>query len=176
MGSNITSFQDNVPGAENKSKGIELATNWTDNKKLNIGLNYTLTKSYSGMDCDKPNKDAFGYTSCLDLNNGPIDSAMVRVPLHAISSKIKYQSTKNLNSSLLLRYKGRTRDYGGQDYGFRDQILDEYFLVDLASTYALSENYKIDFSLKNLFDKNHENSLDYSGTPRTMNIGLKKKY
>ena len=176
MGSNNTFFQDNVPGAENKSKGIELATNWTDNKKLNIGLNYTLTKSYSGMDCDKPNKDAFGYTSCLDLNNGPIDSAMVRVPLHAISSKIKYQSTKNLNSSLLLRYKGRTRDYGGQDYGFRDQILDEYFLVDLASTYAFSENYKIDFLLKNLFDQNHENSLDYSGTPRTMNIGLKKKY
>ena len=27
MGSNITNFQDNVPGAENKSKGIELATN-----------------------------------------------------------------------------------------------------------------------------------------------------
>jgi outer membrane cobalamin receptor len=49
-------------------------------------------------------------------------------------------------------------------------------LVDLASTYALSENYKIDFSLKNLFDKNHENSLDYSGTPRTMNIGLNMKY
>ena len=44
MGSNITNFQDNVPGAENKSKGIELATNWTDNKKLNIGFNYTLNK------------------------------------------------------------------------------------------------------------------------------------
>ena len=33
----------------------------------------------------------------------------------------------------------------------------------------------LDFSLKNLFDQNHENSLDYSGTPRTINIGLKKK-
>ena len=176
MGSNITSFQDNVPGAENKSKGIELATNWTDNKKLNIGFNYTLTKSYSGMDCDKPKKDAFGYTSCLDLNNGPIDSAMVRVPLHAISSKINYQINKDLNSSLLLTYKGRTRDYGGTDYSFTDQILDEYLLVDLKSSYKLFEGYNLDFSEKNLFDKNYENSLDYSGTPRTINIGLKMAY
>ena len=99
---------------------------------------------------------------------------MVRVPLHAFSSKINYQFNKDLNGSLLLTYKGRTRDYGGTDYSFRDQILDEYFLVDLASSYKLSEGYKLDFSLKNLFDKDYENSLDYSGTPRTMNIGLKK--
>ena len=176
MGSNITSTQDNVPGAENKSRGLELSTNWTDNKKLNVGFNYTLTKSYSGMDCDKPQKDKFGYNSCLDLNNGPIDSAMVRVPLHAFSSKIDYQFNKDLNSSLLLTYKGRTRDYGGSDYDFRDQILDEYFLLDLMSTYKLSEGYKLDFSLKNLFDKNYENSFLYSGVPRTLNIGLKKKF
>ena len=176
MGSNITSFQDNISGAENTSKGIELATNWTDNNKFNIGFNYTLTKSYSGMDCDKPKKDLYGHTSCLDLSNGWIDKAMVRVPVHAISSKIKYQFNKDLNSSLLLRYKGRTRDYGGTDYGFRDQILDEYLTVDLASSYKLSGNYKLDFSLKNLLDKDYEDALDYSGTPRTMNIGLKKSY
>jgi vitamin B12 transporter len=176
MGSNITSTQDNVPGAKNKSRGVELSTNWTDNKKLNVGFNYTLTKSYSGMDCDKPKKDLYGYNSCLDLNNGPIDSAMVRVPLHAFSSKIDYQFNKDLNSSLLLSYKGRTRDYGGSDYDFRDQILDEYFLLDLTSTYKLSEGYKLDFSLKNLFDKDYENSFLYSGVPRTFNMGLKKKY
>ena len=176
MGSNITAYQDNVEGAENTSKGIELAANWTDNKKLNIGFNYTLTKSYSGMDCDKPLKDIYGYTSCLDNSNGPIDSAMVRVPLHAFSSMIDYQFNKDLNSSLLLTYKGRTRDYGGTDYSFKDQILDEYFLVDLTSSYKLSEGYRLDFSLKNVFDKFYEDALNYSGTPRTINIGLKKAY
>ena len=45
MGSNITNFQDNIPGAENTSKGIELATNWNNNDKLNIGFNYTFTKN-----------------------------------------------------------------------------------------------------------------------------------
>ena len=101
---------------------------------------------------------------------------MVRVPLHAISSKINYQINKDLNSSLLLTYKGRTRDYGGTDYSFRDQILDEYLLLDLASSYKIGEGYKLNFSLKNVFDKDYENSLDYSGTPRTLNIGLNKSF
>ena len=176
MGSNTTSFQGNVPGAENKSKGIELSTNWTDNKKLNIGFNYTLTKSYSGIDCDKPEKDKWGYTSCLDSGHGWLESAMVRVPIHALSSKINYQFSNNLDGSLILIYKGRSRDYGGTDYDFKDQILDEYLLADLKSSYKIFEGYNLDFSVKNLFDKNYENSFLYSGTPRTINIGLKKSF
>ena len=173
--SNLTDYEQNIKG-ENKSKGIELATNWTDNKKLNIGFNYTYTKSYSGNDCDKPARDLYGQTTCFDNTNGPIDTAMVRVPLHAFGSKINYQYNKDLNSSLLLTYKGRTRDYGSTNVGFRDEILDEYLLVDLINSYKISEGYKLDFSLKNAFDKDYENSFEYSGTPRTMNIALKRAY
>jgi vitamin B12 transporter len=173
--SNLTNYEQNID-AKNKSKGIELATNWTDNEKLNIGFNYTLTKSYSGIDCDKPGKDMYGYTSCLDLNNGPIDTAMVMVPLHAFSSKIGYQVNKDLTSSLLITYKGRTRDYGSTNVSFYDQILDEYFLIDLKSSYNLSNDYKLDFLLKNLFDKSYEDAFEYSGTPRTINISLKRAF
>ena len=176
MGSNITNFQDNISGAKNKSKGLELATNWTNKKKLKVNFNYTLTKSYAGMDCDKPEKDKWGYTSCIDSGNGWLEKAMVRVPIHAVSSKIDYQLNKNINSSLLFTYKGRTRDYGGTDYSFKDQILDEYLLVDLMGSYKISRDYNLNFSLKNIFDKNYENSLDYSGTPRTINVGLKKSF
>ena len=176
MGSNVDYIQQNYAGGKNTSKGIELATNWTDNNKLDINFNYTYTKSYSGMDCDKPLKDAFGLTSCLDLNNGPIDYAMVRVPLHAFSSKLNYKFNNNLYSSLLLTYKGRTRDYGTADQSYRDQILDEYFLIDLASTYKFSNDYRLDLSLKNLLNKDYENSNLYTGTPRTIYIGLNKKY
>ena len=173
--SNLTNYEQNI-NAKNKSKGIELATNWTDNKKLNIGFNYTYTKTYSGIDCDKPGKDMYGLTSCIDKNNGPIDYAMVSVPLHALSSKINYQVNKDLSSSLLFTYKGRTRDYGNTNVSYYDQILDEYFLVDLKSSYKLSNDYKLDFSLKNILDEAYENSFEYSGTPRTLNIGLNKKF
>ena len=177
MSSNVDFIQQNFSGGKNTSKGMELSTNWTNNNKLNIDFNYTYTKSYSGMDCDKPLKDAYGYKSCIDLNNGPIDSAMVRVPLHAFGSKIDYEFNKSLKTSLLFTYKGRTRDYGTTNQSsFRDQILDEYFLIDLASTYKISNSYKMNFSIKNLFDKNHEVANLYTGTPRTMNIGLKIAY
>ena len=39
-------------------------------EQLSIGFNYTFTKSYAGMDCDKPEKDKWGYTSCLDSGHG----------------------------------------------------------------------------------------------------------
>ena len=76
----------------------------------------------------------------------------------------------------MITYKGRTRDYGGSDYAFKDQILDEYFLIDIKSSYKIYEGYNLDFSVKNLFDKHYENAFLYSGTPRTMNISLNKSF
>ena len=76
-----------------------------------------------------------------------------------------------------ITYKGETRDYGTYDQeSYRDQILDEYFLVDLSSSYKISEFYQVDLSLKNLFDKDYENANLYTGTPRTINVGLKKSF
>jgi len=170
-----TGEQENGNG-KNTSRGIELASNWSNNESLNIGFTYTATDSYSGMDCDDPGKDDFGYKKCIDSNNGIVDTAMVRVPLHAISSKIDYKIDENFNTSLLIKYRGQTRDYGGSDQDFRDQFLDEYLLVDLFSSYVLANNYKINFSIKNLLDKNHENSYKYTGQPRLINIGLKKSF
>ena len=167
--------QENGKG-KNTSRGIELATNWNNNKNLNISFNYTATDSYSSNDCDDPNKDDYGYKKCIDGNNGIIDSAIVRVPLHAIITNINYKFNKNFNSSLLFRYRGQTRDYGGSDQDFRDQYLDEYLLVDLFCKYKMVNNYDINFSVKNLFDKNYENSFKYTGQPRTMNIGLKRSF
>jgi len=170
-----TGEQQNGKG-KNTSRGIELATNWNNNKNFNIGFTYTATDSYSGMDCDDPAKDAYGYKKCIDSNNGVVDGAMVRVPLHAISSDINYKINDNFNSSLKLTYRGQTRDYGGSDQNFRDQFLDEYLLVDFYSSYKLANSYKINFSIKNLFDKNYENSYKYTGQPRLINIGLKQSF
>lgn len=170
-----TSEQENGKG-KNTTRGIELAINWNNNKNLNIGFTYTATDSYSGMDCDDPAKDAYGYKKCIDGNNGIIDSAMVRVPLHAISSKIDYKINKDLNTSLQLKYRGQTRGYGGTDQDFRDQYLDEYLLVDFLSSYNLTNSYKVNFSVKNLFDKNYENSYKYTGPTRLINIALKKSF
>ena len=81
-----------------------------------------------------------------------------------------------MNTRLSFTYNGQTRDYGGTDQDFKDQLLDEYFLVDLEGSYKLSNDYNFYFSLNNLFDKGYENSFKYTGQPRTVNIGLKNKF
>ena len=168
-------MQQNSKGI-NKSKGVELVTNWSPYNNLNINFNYTYTDSYSGMDCDKPNKDEFGLNSCIDGNNGILDYAMVRVPLHAMNSKVSYDFNKDFKSSATIKYNGRVRDYGGSDYGFKDQILDEYFVVDLGGTYNLWNTYSLDFKLINLFDKEYEQAFLFQGPPRELNIGLRKSF
>ena len=70
----------------------------------------------------------------------------------------------------------RARDYGGSDYGFKDQMLDEYFVVDLGGTYNLWNTYSLDFQLINLFDKEYEQAFLYQGPPRELNIGLRKSF
>ena len=40
----------------------------------------------------------------------------------------------------------------------------------------MNDEYNFDFSIKNIFDKDYENSNLYTGTPRTINIGLKKSF
>ena len=76
----------------------------------------------------------------------------------------------------IIKYNGRVRDYGGSDYGFKDQILDEYFVVDLGGTYNLWNTYSLDFKLINLFDKEYEQAFLFQGPPRELNIGLRKSF
>ena len=92
----------------------DLAMVIANNKKLNIGFNYSLTKSYSGMDCDKPQKDKWGYTSCLDSGHGWLESAMVRVPVHALSSKINYQFNNELDETVAIHVHKYFNLYDGQ--------------------------------------------------------------
>ncbi len=163
-------------GGKNKSKGMEFSTNWKVKENLEILFNYTYTHSYSGMDCDKPNKDTFGYNTCLDSNNGMLDEAMVRVPAQNINSLLIYNFDKNLNASLKFKYNGEYRDYGNANNGFRDVIVDDYFNVDLSSSYNISEFYNLNLKLKNLFDEKYEQAYGYQGTPRTLSLGLKKSF
>ena len=67
-----------------KSKGAELSTLWNPKNNFNIGFNYNYNETYDGADCDNPDRAA---TEC-------IDSAMVRVPRHEITSGVNYKINK----------------------------------------------------------------------------------
>ena len=163
--------QMNVSGT-NESEGIEFSTNWKPEDVINIGFNYTFTDSFDSATCENPGKASY---ECFHEGT-QVDQAKVRVPKHAFNASINYDASKNLKHSLLVRYSGERRDVGNGNNGYADVILKEYILFDIASSYNLWDSYKIDFSLRNIFDEGYEQAYEYSGMERAINFDIRKVF
>jgi vitamin B12 transporter len=149
--------------AKNYSRGLELSSKWDPNEDISVDLGYTFTKSYDGSTCSNPND------SCNDEMN-------VRIPKNSIRATLTKNFNKDFKAALQLKYVGERRDYGGSDNGFKQVILDDYSLVNLYANYEFDDNYKFNFSLKNLFDEKYNEALNYNTPGRSLNINLKKKF
>jgi vitamin B12 transporter len=148
--------------ATNKSHGVELLSNWKPSKDIIVDLGYTRTFSYDGSTCS---------------NSGDYcDNTMnVRVPSYAVTSGISKVFKNNVYGKANFKYVGERRDYGGSDNGFRQVILDEYMVVDLSANYNMGD-YKMNFSLKNLFDEDYQENLNYSTPGRNLNFRINRKF
>ena len=62
-----------------------------------------------------------------------------------------FSSLSDFSGKANFKYVGERRDYGGSDNSFRQVMLDEYMVVDLSANYNMGD-YKMNFSLKNLFN------------------------
>ena len=149
--------------ATNKSRGIELSSNWKIRKDLNINLGYTFTDSHDGSTCSNPDD------SCNDEMN-------VRIPKNAFNSTITKSFNKDITGIVQFKYVGERRDYGGSDNGFKQVILGDYSLLNLYADYKLQNDYKLNFSLKNLLNEKYNEALNYSTPGRSMNLELLKKF
>ncbi len=160
---NGNSYVQKNTDATNYSRGLELSSNWSPKEDLVINFGYTFTKSYDGSTCSNP------ADSCNDEMN-------VRVPKNAISTSILKNFNNNFTGTAQYKYIGERRDYGGSDNGFKQVILEDYSLLNLYADYKLQNDYKLNFSLKNLFDEKYNEALNYSTLGRSLNIKLAKKF
>tara|TARA_B100000579_G_C22836390_1_gene859047 strand:+ start:95 stop:1993 length:1899 start_codon:yes stop_codon:yes gene_type:complete len=149
-----------------ESKGLEIEALLQPSNNFNISLNYNYSDTYDGADCDDPN---VGSGSC-------IDEAMVRVPRHAISSKIMYKTQKNIKNYFSLSYTDEVRDYGNGNNSFNDVILDDYFLADFKTTYKLFNTFDLYLKINNIFNNNYEKAFMYSSMGRTYDFGLSRVF
>ena len=149
--------------ATNYSRGIEIYSNWKQKKDLSINFGYTYTKSYDGSTCSNPND------SCNEQMN-------VRIPEHVLSSTVVKDFYKNLTGSIQYKYVSERRDYGGSDNGFKQVMLKDYSLINLFANYKIENNYKLNFSIKNLLDEKYNEANNYSTPGRSYNIKLGKNF
>jgi len=167
--------QRNAAGV-NTSEGIELSGNWKPaDKKISLNFGYTFTDSYDAATCDPDEKAAYADSECRDIGS-KVQSAKVRVPRHAIQSKINYNISPNLKSSLKGKYVGETRDFGNANNDYTDVILTNYFVFDLETSYNLLNTYKTFINIGNILDKGYEQAYQYSSMGRTFNFGIRRIY
>ena len=145
---------------------VALKTKHKPKNNFKVGINYNYNDTYDGADCDDPDRDA---TKC-------IDSAMVRVPRHEITSAINYKINENLTNKFLIKYSGETRDYGNGNNSFSDVILDDYITFDYSAKYRLYDFYDLFFTVNNIFDQDYEEAWMYSSLGRTINFGIRRVY
>ena len=160
----------------NTSEGIELSGSWRPvNKKISLNFGYTFTDSYDAATCDPDEKAAYADNECRDIGS-KVQTAKVRVPRHAIQSRINYNISPNLKSSLKGKYVGETRDFGNANNDYTDVILTNYFVFDIETSYNLFNTYKTFINIGNILDKGYEQAYQYSSMGRTFNFGIRRVY
>ena len=160
----------------NSSEGIELNGNWKPvYKKISLNFSYTFTDSYDAATCDPDEKAAYADNECRDIGS-KVQTAKVRVPRHAIQSRINYNISPNLKSSLKGKYVGETRDFGNTNNDYTDVILTNYFVFDIETSYNLFNTYKTFINIGNILDKGYEQAYQYSSMGSTFNFGIRRVY
>ena len=152
------------------SYGLEFQSDWKPNDDYNFKLGYTRTESFDGTTCDNP--DATGGEGSTPCN----DEMNVRVPRDQINFSGTKFLNKNLSHTLILKYVGERRDYGNVNNNFEDVVLSKYFTADLVANYNLFDNYSLNISAKNIFDKRYSEAYEYKAPGRSFNFMLSKKY
>jgi len=167
--------QANATGV-NTSEGVELNANWKPvNKKISLDFGYTFTDSYDAASCDPDEKAAYSDGECHDIGS-KLQSAKVRVPRHSFNSKINYNISPNLRTSLKGKYIGEARDFGNENNNWTDVILTDYLVFDLETSYRLFSGYKIFANIGNIADEEYEQAHMYSSMGRTFNFGIRRIY
>jgi len=146
----------------NHSHGIEFSSIWKTSNDIKVDLGYIRTYSYDGSTCD--NYDDY----CDNTMN-------VRVPSYVLTSGVSKVFKNDVSGKVKFKYAGERRDYGGGDNGYRQVMLDEYMTVDLSTNYNIGD-YKMNFSLKNLFDEEYQENFGYSTPGRNLNFRLNRKF
>ncbi|SDZ93071.1 vitamin B12 transporter [Desulfuromusa kysingii] len=114
-----------------KTSGIESTIEWYPNDIFSIKLNYT-------------------YTDSKEDN----DSRKARIPLHKGSVDLNLYPTDKLQLNLNIVYSGK-RDESNAT------TLAAYTVTNVATSYQLTDNFKVFARVENLFDEDYEEASGY---------------
>lgn len=127
-----------------KTQGIETTVAFYPISMVNLQLGYT-------------------YTDTEDQDG----ARKARIPLHKGTFDVNIYPIAALQLNANLIYVGERED------GAADEILGDYTLVNLATSYQLTDNFKIFARVDNLFDKDYEEVAGYGTAGLSGYAGVK---
>ena len=69
-----------------------------------------------------------------------------------------------------------TRDFGNSNDSWTDQILTDYFVFDLSSSYELFNGYDLNFGISNIFDEEYQHAHEYSASRSSFYSKIKASF
>ncbi|MCB0730992.1 MAG: TonB-dependent receptor [Ignavibacteriae bacterium] len=148
-----------------------------DENFKSVNINKAETK---GIETSFTLQNIFGFTvsanytfnETFDISNKEIaDQQLIRRPKHqfAISSNYKYDK---LNLGLFINHSGEKFDNDFSTFPTERIVLKSYTLVNLTSSYSLTEYLTIYGRLENMFDTKYEDILYYGTLGRSAYFGF----
>ncbi|MFZ1325509.1 MAG: TonB-dependent receptor [Candidatus Contendobacter sp.] len=144
----------NLPG-ESQARGVEISAN----AQLTPDVSSTL---------------AYTYTDTEDTQGDELR----RRPRHVASLGLNYRFLEQGNLNLTVRHHGAFVDTAFDEQTFETYLvpMKSYTVVNLAAEYGLDEHWQFFGRVENLFDKQYEDVLGYSGTERGVYVGARYRF
>lgn len=150
---------DNIAG-DSERRGVEIGAAWNASEQFDLAATYTYTDS-----------------SEQDING--VDAAELRRPRHSGSLSMNYQSTgERFRTSLSASYGGTRSDVFFPPFPQPSEIvtLSNYWLVDIALHFRLTDSVTLFARGANLFDEKYEQVYGYRTPGRTGYVGVRTNF
>jgi vitamin B12 transporter len=146
-------FSTNINIGRARTQGVEAYLAWQPLDTLKLRADYTYT-------------EAEDRGTRLEL---------VRRPKSKISADARWQAMEALSLDASLLYVGSWID-GSRDFSVSRLEAHPYLTVDIAASYALTDNLAVTGRVANLFDKTYENPTGFLQPARAFYAGIKANF
>ncbi|MGM0416905.1 MAG: TonB-dependent receptor plug domain-containing protein [Thermodesulfobacteriota bacterium] len=137
---------------ESNTSGVEVFLRWSPVSSLDMRLDYT-------------------YTDTEDIDG----SRMVRRPLHQVHTGLNYTPWRSAGINVDAYWVGEREAVATATdlNGAGVDVLDEYFLVNIAANYDLTDALRIYARVDNLLDEHYEEAWSYATAGQSFYAGAK---
>ncbi len=146
---------------------VDNATGTSRRQGVETSLRARFAENFSGQ-------FSYTYTQSQESNPAGGKRREIRRPRHAAAANFNYAALdQRLNLNLNVSYTGEQTDLDFSSFPANTVTLDDYTLVNLAASYALSKKVEVYARAENLFDEDYQNVFGYQTPGDAYYLGLR---